>query len=427
MAVRTSPSKRPLCFPVLSLLTTFILTLVLLSALLSLDPCLTLLGKGHCYGDYHSEYSFDVGRLDHSSWMQSIPDDTNLTSLSIPGTHDTLTFDMRDETYQCQNHNLSAQLRAGIRYLDVRGRLTNNSILIYHADRYTGYTYTDVLLTVFDFLDQHPSETIVMRLKEEGRPYGRNDRTFEEAFNHYLHNDTDTAPRAQVHFYMPDTFLPLPTLGALRGKILLLQQFPTATAVSPAFFNQAKMTRSPAPKPGSGSGRYGIVWESRVMVLQDLWIIPSLQHLDMKWDAIEAALIRAAETSHPADRANDALHLSHLSASVGVLPIEAAAGSRDGSVVGMNDRTGRWLVEQAVRRGEEGQQSYYGRTGIVIMDFPGQDLVDAVLERNSGLAVGAWPKRTLRVMGRSPLLSRPLHYISKLLPIDSAVSSFAFF
>ncbi|ROT40743.1 PLC-like phosphodiesterase [Sodiomyces alkalinus F11] len=389
MAVRTGISKRSYYFPVFSLFTTVVLIFVLFSSLLSLDPCL-FPGKSHCYRGYHSEYSFDIDRVDvdHSSWMQSLPDETNLTSLSIPGTHDTLTFDIWDETYQCQNHNLAAQLRAGMRYLDVRGRLTNNSILIYHADRYTGYTLADVLLAVFGFLDEHPSETIVMRLKEEGRPYGQNDRTFEEAFAYYLHNATATASGAQDHFYMPESFFPLPTLGALRGKILLLQNFPTATSSSSSSVEQGKPRNSTSgPEPRPGSGRYGLVWDSDAMVLEDLWIIPSLQHLDLKWDAVEAALVRAANGSTPAGKADDALYLSHLSASVGVLPIEAAAGSRDGSVVGMNGRTGRWLVEQA--------PSHRGRTGIVIMDFPGQDLVGAVLERNAVLADGAWSKRGL--------------------------------
>lgn len=438
MALRTGAPDRPVYFTVLSFLSTLITVVVLLSALLTLDPCLAL-GRDHCYRSYHSEYSFDVDRIDHSSWMRAIPDETNLTSLSIPGTHDTLTFDIRDEIYQCQNHNLTAQLRAGIRYLDVRGRLYNNSILIYHADRYTGYSYTDVLLTVFDFLDRHPSESIIMRLKEEGAPYGHNDRTFEEAFNHYLHNASDTAPGAQDHFYMPDSFLPLPTLGALRGKILLLQEFPTAAAAAAVSSDRNTTTRgsdlSSGPGPGPGPGTtspYGIVWASPAMVLQDLWIIPSLRHLDLKWAAIQSALIRAADSAVPAETANDALHLSHLSASVGVLPIEAAAGSRNGSVVGMNDRTGRWLVEQVPRRrrrADEGDEklqqqqqqklqrqaeSHYGRTGIVIMDFPGQDLVDAVLERNSGLmgagtATKKWgdammPKRSSTRMIDAPLL-----------------------
>ncbi|KAF6813089.1 phosphatidylinositol-specific phospholipase C [Colletotrichum sojae] len=342
------------CMPLLYVICFFVLISALFSVLLSLAPCFVKSAK-HCYRGYESRHSFDVDRADNADWMRAMPDATNLTSLSIPGTHDTMTFDLGDRVFQCQNHNLSAQLRAGVRYLDVRGRLVNDTIQIYHASMATGYSYTDVLTTVFDFLDEHPGETIVMRLKQEGRPLGTNSMTFEDAFNYYLHNDTITSPGAKQHFRKHDPRKPYPTLGALRGKIFLLQNFPSKGPESP----------------------YGVIWESSDMVLEDLWIIPSVDHLYMKWEAIENALRRAATAKPP--QADRVLYLAHLSASVGVLPIEAAAGNLNRSVAGMNDRTGDWLAETA-------GDAAAGKTGVVIMDFPGRALVEAVLARNAGLA-----------------------------------------
>lgn len=339
------------CVPLLYVISFFLLISALFSVLLSLAPCFVK-SKNHCYRGYESHHSFDVDKADHADWMKAIPDDANLTSLSIPGTHDTMTFDLRNRVFQCQNHNLSAQLGAGVRYLDIRGRLVNDSIQIYHASMYTGHSYAGVLLTVFDFLEAHPSETVVMRLKEEGKPIGDNTMTFEDAFNHYLHNDTLTSPGARAHFHAHDPRRPFPALSALRSKIFLLQNFPS------------KGPRSP----------YGVVWESSDMVLEDLWIIPSMDHLYMKWEAVENALRRAAT----ADPTNRVLYLAHLSASVGVLPIEAAAGNLNHTVAGMNDRTGDWLSETAA-------SADAGKTGIVIMDFPGQALVDEILARNTAL------------------------------------------
>ncbi|OLN97525.1 1-phosphatidylinositol phosphodiesterase 1 [Colletotrichum chlorophyti] len=340
------------CMPLLYVLCFFVLISALFSVLLSLAPCFVK-SKNHCYRGYESHFSFDVDRADHAEWMKAIPDAANLTSLSIPGTHDTMTYDLTNQVFQCQNHNLSAQLDAGMRYLDIRGRLVNDTIDIYHASMFTGHSYTDVLLTVFDFLDRHPSETVVMRLKEEGRPLGHNTMTFEDAFNFYLHNSTVTSPGAQAHFHKHNPHGIYPTLGALRGKIFLLQNFPSKGPDSP----------------------YGIIWESANMVLEDLWIIPSVDHLYMKWEAIENALKRAA-TAKP--RANKVMYLAHLSASVGVLPIEAAAGNLNRTVAGMNDRTGDWLAATAGRGGA-------GKTGVVIIDFPGKELVDQVLARNLAL------------------------------------------
>lgn len=69
-----------------------------------------------------------------SSWMASLPDQLPLHQISIPGTHDSgsyckpklaidedepLPINIRYEA-QCQSWSITDQLRAGIRYLDLR-------------------------------------------------------------------------------------------------------------------------------------------------------------------------------------------------------------------------------------------------------------------------------------------------------------------
>jgi 1-phosphatidylinositol phosphodiesterase len=219
-------------------------------------------------------------------------------------------------------------MEAGLRYFDIRARLKDDALEIYHTSGDTGFSYEDVLLKICDFLEANPSETIVMRLKEEGVPLGHNTITFEEAFKQYRDSRTSTKTCVSAHLYQPNsTDAPIPTLGSLRSKIFLLQNF----------------------KAPSGTS-YGLRWSGPQMKLEDFWIIPDASPLD-----------------------NEALFLAHISASVGVLPVEAAAGTRDGKVRGMNDETGEWLedhVEHAVR------------SGIVIFDFPGKKAIDAVLSWN---------------------------------------------
>ncbi|KAK7712930.1 hypothetical protein SLS64_001461 [Diaporthe eres] len=343
------------------------------------------------YQNYTSSFSFDLDKSVHTEWMARVPDQTSLASLSIPGTHDTETFDLVNNTkFQCQNHDLRTQLRAGLRYFDIRGRLlidetasgeeTAPVIGIFHAQMYTGYTLEDVLLTLFEFLDQHPTEGIIMRLKMEGTPVRRKPggtfveedeeeasttaykTTFEEAFNNYRLKNTRTEPGSTKHLLLPwpSPSAPagsplLPTMAQLRGRVIVLQEFPSATGAS-----------------------YGIPWLSPHISLEDLWIIVDLEHLEDKWRAIRASL-EAAGASPPG---SDLLFLSHLSASVGVTPIEAAAGPLEavnGSMIeGMNDRTGR-LLEKTVKDGQQ------GKIGVVMADFPGQRLVDAILARNAWL------------------------------------------
>ncbi|POS80542.1 phosphatidylinositol-specific phospholipase C [Diaporthe helianthi] len=345
------------------------------------------------YKNYTSSFSFDLDASINPDWMARIPDQTSLASLSIPGTHDTETFDLVNNTkMQCQNHDLRTQLQAGLRYFDIRGRMVIDGaadgehatpeIGIFHAQVYTGYTLEDVLLTLFEFLVQHPTEGIIMRLKEEGPPVRRKPggtfydgeegrmeeeeagdaakkTTFEEVFNHYRLKNPRTEPGSTKHLLTPwpNPSAPegsplLPTMAQLRGKIMVLYEFPTA--------------------PGAA---YGVPWTSPHISLEDLWIIVDLEHLEDKWEAIRASL-DAAGASPPG---SDVLFLSHLSASVGVTPIEAAAGPLEavnGSMIeGMNDRTGR-LLEKSFKDGQK------GKTGVIIADFPGHRLVDAVLARN---------------------------------------------
>lgn len=345
------------------------------------------------YKNYTSSFSFDLDRSIRPDWMAHVPDQTSLASLSIPGTHDTETFDLVNNTrMQCQNHDLTTQLRAGLRYFDIRGRMIIDEaagadgavpeIGIFHAQVYTGYTLEDVLLTLFEFLTQHPTEGIIMRLKEEGPPVRRkpggsfydeeeekeeaddtaNKTTFEEAFNRYRLKNSRTEPGSTKHLLTPwpSPSAPegsplLPTMAQLRGKVIVLYEFQTA--------------------PGAA---YGVPWKSPHISLEDLWIIVDLEHLEDKWEAIRASL-EAAGASPPN---SDVLFLSHLSASVGVTPIEAAAGPLEavnGSMIeGMNDRTGR-LLEKSVKDGQR------GKTGVIMGDFPGQRLVDAILARNAWL------------------------------------------
>ncbi|RDA84687.1 hypothetical protein CP532_2755 [Ophiocordyceps camponoti-leonardi (nom. inval.)] len=295
------------------------------------------LGRSHAY-------SFDADASHRPSWMASLSDERNLSSVSIPGTHDTMTHTLRNEThFWCQNHGLDVQLVAGMRYFDIRLRLRDDSLPIYHGSSDTNYTLPQVLDIMTRFLERYPSEALVVRVKDEGGPLGSNTMSFEDAFAR------DVKPFQRRVLPAHDPAQPLPSLGQVRGSIFLLQEFK------------------------SSRRRYGLEWEGPLMVLEDWWIVPNLSFLPVKWDKIRQAFKKAA-TQPPSD--NSHLYLSHISATgYELLPVEAAAGPANRSVSGLNDLTGTWLEHC---RGKLPNS----RVGIVILDFPGRRAIDAVLDWN---------------------------------------------
>jgi hypothetical protein len=101
--------------------------------------------------------------------MGDIPDDAAVTMLSIPGTHDSCCVDGPLGLGKTQNLDLPGQLRAGIRFLDIRFAHHQDNLCVHHNVVCTEQSYTDVLTICDDFLTQYPSEIIVMSVKEEDR------------------------------------------------------------------------------------------------------------------------------------------------------------------------------------------------------------------------------------------------------------------
>ncbi|MGW5400826.1 phosphatidylinositol-specific phospholipase C [Streptomyces sp. NPDC003952] len=149
--------------------------------------------------------------LSTQDWMSGLGDSTALQRMTIPGTHDSGAT--RGGLYvACQNTSIADQLGSGIRFLDVRCRVTGGSFAIHHGAYYQNLMFGDVLAACWNFLAAHPSETVLMRLKQEYSE--ESDATFRAVYDDYL-NNRGWSPL----FKVADA---LPTLGQVRGKVLLL-------------------------------------------------------------------------------------------------------------------------------------------------------------------------------------------------------------
>jgi 1-phosphatidylinositol phosphodiesterase len=151
----------------------------------------------------------------NARWMGLLRDDTSLSELSIPGTHDA---GARHErwygTIKCQTLTIPEQLQAGVRFLDIRCRHVKNTFLIYHGPVYQRLSFNGVLDACGAFLRENPTECVIMSVKEENTP-SADTRSFEDTFDACVAGNP-------VPWWLADN---IPTLSQVRGKVVLFRRF----------------------------------------------------------------------------------------------------------------------------------------------------------------------------------------------------------
>ena len=162
--------------------------------------------------------------VDGPCWMSHVDDNKFLDELSIPGTHDSGTCSVDNDTepqssqVKCQQDYIPTQLLEGIRYFDIRlGKGDDPGIdhgIFYLLKKDGNYLHlSDVIGYFKTFLNENPSEALIM-LASRG-----NDEATDESI---------TTAFAKVMADNPNLFYTsshVPTLGEVRGKIVLLRRF----------------------------------------------------------------------------------------------------------------------------------------------------------------------------------------------------------
>ncbi|KAM3071183.1 hypothetical protein ACMFMG_008778 [Clarireedia jacksonii] len=159
------------------------------------------------------------------SWMSNLKDETPLAALSIPGTHNSPTYHTALPSVRCQAVSVKEQLKNGIRFLDIRVQPSdpNNPneeglILVHSAFpvSLTGSKYfrRDLVQHINKFLDDNPTETIIMSVKREGVGKATDQQLSKILHKHYATNPARWFTENRI-----------PTLGEARGKIVLIRRF----------------------------------------------------------------------------------------------------------------------------------------------------------------------------------------------------------
>ncbi|KAF2722655.1 PLC-like phosphodiesterase [Polychaeton citri CBS 116435] len=164
-------------------------------------------------------------KTDLKCWMREFKDETPLSALSIPGTHNSPTCHKALPSVRCQAVRPREQLENGVRFFDIRVQPMNpddpkdDNLQLVHGVfpiSLTGPKYFRHLVDMtHEFLKENPSETIIFSLKREGTGNATDQQLSQILRQHYTAERTDkwyTEPR-------------VPHLGEARGKIVLLRRF----------------------------------------------------------------------------------------------------------------------------------------------------------------------------------------------------------
>ncbi len=170
---------------------------------------------------------------DSADWMAGIDPQTKLSAISMPGTHDSCTqYVSLSYIFQCQNTSVKTQLENGYRYLDMRlvvdEKEDKPALVMKHnfANCRTGKSpfssklyFDSVVDDTITFLQEHPTETVIMCMKAEN-----GDDSIKDV-QKLLYQKIDENPEL---WYVTNE---IPTLDEVRGKIVLATRFEDALGV----------------------------------------------------------------------------------------------------------------------------------------------------------------------------------------------------
>jgi 1-phosphatidylinositol phosphodiesterase len=290
-----------------------------------------------------------ASRQSASEWMNFVDGKKKISDLTIPGTHDTCAYTVPlNVGAACQTMDVTGQLHAGIRYLDMRlkrGSDNDGVLWLYHASVPLNLRFEqDVLPACYAFLRANPSETILMSVKQEDGD--------GPAIYDWL------KPMIERH---PDMWHlsndSVPTLDKVRRKIVLFRRFKTAdvgldteTGWPDNYFNSFE--------------NHGVKFR-----VQDKYKIFTLANMDDKYDDYVHSMLDDAKKPENSNR----IFINFASGTGALTPQTLATGylsAKDGTNVHLH----RYM---------EGSLS--GRYGIIPMDYPeypNQSLVPLLISQN---------------------------------------------
>ncbi|GAA1397857.1 hypothetical protein GCM10009599_27810 [Luteococcus peritonei] len=249
-----------------------------------------------------------------------------LDELSLPGTHDSGAT-LGGRWVACQELSISRQLELGVRYLDIRLSLQRGHFRVHHNQWFQQLTLDEVLQACRDFLALHPTECVLLCLTQE---YRRRDLA------------QLSGEWARVRHRFRDLLLDrrrVPSLGRARGRVVVVT------------------------RDGGFAGLEHADWS-----VHDDWHVASREHWQRrKWPAVTDHLRRAR-----AARGDGRMWSCHATSNGWRLPPREASRL-------LNPALATHFAELGPR---PAGATLPERNGVILLDFPDEDLLAAIWRRN---------------------------------------------
>ena len=322
-------------------------------------------------------------------WMKKLRDETPLSALSIPGTHNSPTYHRALPSVRCQAVSPREQLNNGVRFFDVRLQVdypndpSKETLSLVHSVFPISLTgsksFRELIDEVHDFLENNPSETVVLSLKREGVGKATDSQLGRILRDHYAGDvrKWHTEPR-------------IPTLGESRNKVVVIRRFGLDEHLAKEWSGRgwcinAETWADNTPHATSPSGD---------ICVQDFYEVLETENIDRKIQYSIEQCERASECvcalpgldTKTSDNRKESFYINFLSASnfwkVGCWPERIAAK--------LNPAMVQYLCK-VHGTPEAGKPVGDGSTGIVVCDWVGNngdwDLVRCIVSMNSRLEV----------------------------------------
>jgi hypothetical protein len=286
--------------------------------------------------------------LAENNWVTNLPDSYLIRQLSIPGAHDAATSSAAAGT--AQSKTISEQWDCGIRAFDLRPSYVSDKLTIYHGSFTTSVTFDSALSTLKSKLEANPNEFAFISMRHETDADGTSS-DWAGAVSTLLGNYDD--------IIVP--FSPNLTLADVRGKIIIISR-DTFTSSKVGFVSGWGDNRT------SESATIACGSNSAILYVQDVY---EPGDKDTKNSAITATLDYS--TQNPC---NTTWVINHTSGYYGGI---VTGGNKS---IQNNAETANAAMLSYLEAGVK------GRTGIVLMDYAGNDtysgqkLVDAIIAQN---------------------------------------------